>query len=170
MLLNSDIFIYHFKPVLIMFVTVDERYFYVFAFLLLINNVLVQSVHVVNGTQGRSVILPCSTSDVKTNVYWRYNDSTTVCDIINGKADFEEQHVKYKGRVETFQTEFPKGNFSIKLNNLTMFDAGMYTCNFPRTLIPVASYLKVTENGSESLVRRSDSLLICLLGYMLLSN
>ncbi|GAA6085067.1 butyrophilin-like protein 10 isoform X1 [Tachysurus ichikawai] len=130
----------------------------------------VQCVHLVNGTLGRSVILPCTTSEVKTNVYWRFNASTTVCDIIDGKADFEEQHVKYKGRVETFQTEFPKGNFSIKLNNLMMFDAGIYTCNFPSTLIPVTVHLKVIENGSESLVRRSDSLLLCLLGYMLLSN
>ncbi|XP_047666936.1 butyrophilin-like protein 10 isoform X2 [Tachysurus fulvidraco] len=107
-------------------------------------SVLGQSVRLVNGTLGRSVILPCSTSDVKTNVYWRYKDSITVCDIIDGQTDFDEQYVKYKGRVETFQTEFPKGNFSIKLNNLTMFDAGIYTCNFPYTLIPVTVHLKVT--------------------------
>ncbi|KAF5896081.1 uncharacterized protein DAT39_014226, partial [Clarias magur] len=117
-----------------------------FTFLLVIYRVSSQNVRVVNGTLGGTVILPCSTSQRNTNVYWRYGEKTTVCDIIAGEVDFEEQDAVYKDRVESFPIEFAKGNFSIKLKKLKKSDEGIYTCNFPRILTPDTLKLIVTVN------------------------
>ncbi|KAB5526183.1 hypothetical protein PHYPO_G00148780 [Pangasianodon hypophthalmus] len=153
-----------------MFVDVNGRYFVVFVFLMLINSVSAQSVQVVNANLGRSVILPCTANHDTLTAYWRYNDSKTVCDIIRGKVNFEEQDPVYKSRVESFPSKFAKGNFSIKLSNLKKSDAGIYTCNFPSTLTPGTVQLRVTENRTGDVMRRPDSLLLFLLGCVLLSN
>ncbi|KAF5896082.1 CD276 antigen, partial [Clarias magur] len=102
-----------------------------------------QRIHVVHATLGETVILPCSTNQINSNVYWRYGEKTTVCDIIKGEVDFEEQDPVYKDRVESFPLEFAKGNFSIKLIRVKRDFEGIYTCNFPAKLHPESVKLKI---------------------------
>nr|XP_055074609.1 CD276 antigen homolog [Misgurnus anguillicaudatus] len=89
---------------------------------------------VVEGVTGGFVILPCptnSTDELKTEditVHWRHNDVKIVCDIINGEYSGSDQDPKYKSRAETFPNEYKKGNFSLKLTNLTRADGGDYQC------------------------------------------
>ncbi|KAF5896069.1 antigen like protein, partial [Clarias magur] len=112
--------------------------------LLLINRVSSQNVHVVNATLHKSVILPCSANRTQKAVFWLYNETIKVCDIIGGVMNLDEQNELYNNRVETFSSEFPKGNFSIKLNQLKMSDAGNYTCNFSEIPTPKRIQLNVT--------------------------
>ncbi|XP_073721744.1 ICOS ligand-like [Misgurnus anguillicaudatus] len=102
-------------------------------FALLINKVSLQDVNVAEGVTGGSVVLPCATNQTEHKlsglfVQWRHNDSLNVCDIIEGTCSLQHQDFTYKNRAETFPTEYKKGNFSIKLNNLTQTDAGGYWC------------------------------------------
>ncbi|KAF4097839.1 hypothetical protein G5714_021847 [Onychostoma macrolepis] len=87
----------------------------------------------VEGFTGGSVLLPCSSTqdDLKLqdiNVHWRHNGSKIVCDIIKGEDSLELQDTVYKNRAETFSDGYLRGNFSVKLNNITHTDAGKYTC------------------------------------------
>ncbi|KAL0148640.1 hypothetical protein M9458_056080, partial [Cirrhinus mrigala] len=73
---------------------------------------------------GGSVVLPCSSTkdDYKlqdTDVHWRHIDSEIVYGIIKGQVSVVLQDRQYKNRVETFPDENNRGNFSIKLINLT---------------------------------------------------
>lgn len=86
---------------------------------------------IVEGVVGQTVVLPCLREQKPTSVYWRYSHSKTVCDIFGGKADFSEQFPAYKDRVNIFEPEIEKGNFSIMLSNVKESDAGTYTCNDP---------------------------------------
>lgn len=104
-------------------------------FALLSNKVSVQDGNVVavSGVTGGSVVLPCATSQTEhklsdITVQWRKDDSLLVCAIIEGTFSLQHQHLNYKNRTESFPTEYKKGNFSIKLNNLTQTDAGGYWC------------------------------------------
>ncbi|KAL0150707.1 hypothetical protein M9458_054011, partial [Cirrhinus mrigala] len=85
--------------------------------------------HQVTGFHGGSVLLPCSSTEQlklqDITVFWRHNDSIMVFDIINGIGLAAEQ---YKNRVEPFQTEYLRGNYSIKLNKLQQSDAGEFSC------------------------------------------
>ncbi|KAL1251110.1 hypothetical protein QQF64_018906, partial [Cirrhinus molitorella] len=85
------------------------------------------------GFTGGSVILPCSSveHDLKPqdiNVAWRDKDSEAVYDLINGEAFLEQQFQWYKNRTQTFPDEYRRGNFSVKLINLTHTDAGEFNC------------------------------------------
>ncbi|XP_073721747.1 uncharacterized protein [Misgurnus anguillicaudatus] len=102
-------------------------------FALLINKVSLQAVNVVEGVTGGSVVLPCATSEIEHKlsdiiVHWIHNDRLHVCDIIQGTFSLQDQDLNFKNRVESFPTEYEKGNFSLKLNNLTHADAGEYWC------------------------------------------
>jgi len=82
---------------------------------------------------GGSVLLPCSSSehDLKpqdTDVHWRHNGSKHVYDIVKGEDSLEFQDHRYKNRAERLPDEYLRGNFSIKLNNLTHTDVGKYSC------------------------------------------
>ncbi|XDV22133.1 hypothetical protein PO909_027092, partial [Leuciscus waleckii] len=70
---------------------------------------------------GGSVLLPCSSTkhDLKLQI---------VSDIVKGEETVSEQDHQYKNRAETFPLEYERGNFSIKLTDLTHTDAGKYTC------------------------------------------
>lgn len=98
----------------------------------------------VRATVGESALLPCIGSKDTKNVYWRHLDSTTVCDVIAGTAHLDEQDPAFKGRVVLFPLEFPKGNFSIRLSDVTLAHGGTYTCNFLYTLTPETVHLNVT--------------------------
>uniref|UniRef100_A0A8C1LQJ5 Ig-like domain-containing protein n=1 Tax=Cyprinus carpio TaxID=7962 RepID=A0A8C1LQJ5_CYPCA len=85
------------------------------------------------GFTGSSVVLPCSSAerDLKLqdiNVFWRHNGSETIYDLISGKDLVAGQNSRYKNRAQTFPDEYLRGNFSIKLINLTHADAGEFVC------------------------------------------
>ncbi len=85
------------------------------------------------GFTGGSVVLPCSSAkhDLKLqdiHVFWRDKDSEAIYDLIKGKDALEKQDPRYKNRTQTFPEEYERGNFSIKLNNLTHADAGELNC------------------------------------------
>ncbi|KAL0150676.1 hypothetical protein M9458_053980, partial [Cirrhinus mrigala] len=80
---------------------------------------------------GGSAVLPCSLAkhDLKPQdiiVHWRDKDSEIVCDLIEGKVKQQDQ--RYENRAQTFPNEYERGNFSIKLINLTHADAGVFIC------------------------------------------
>ncbi|XP_077082907.1 CD276 antigen homolog isoform X2 [Siphateles boraxobius] len=97
----------------------------------MINKVSLQET--VEAVIGGSVLLPCSSTqhDLKpqdTDVHWRHNGSKIVYDIVKGKDSLELQDPRYKNRAETFPQECERGNYSIKLTDLTHNDAGKYIC------------------------------------------
>ncbi|KAL1251134.1 hypothetical protein QQF64_018930 [Cirrhinus molitorella] len=84
---------------------------------------------------GDSVVLQCSSTQndftlQDINVHWRQN----------GKDSVAEQDPRYKNRAETFPDEYVRGNFSIKLTDLTHPGAGKYIC-----YITQSSELKTAE-------------------------
>ncbi|KAK2907132.1 hypothetical protein Q8A67_006117 [Cirrhinus molitorella] len=104
---------------------------FICVFAVLINKVFLD-IRVV-GFIGGSVVLPCSSAehDLKPqdiNVVWRDKDSEAVYDLINGKAFVEQQDQRYKNRTQTFPDEYRRGNFSVKLINLTHSDEGEFNC------------------------------------------
>ncbi len=85
------------------------------------------------GVIGGSVVLPCSarepqhkTEDIIVN--WKNSDRLNVYAISNGKGSVEGQDPKYKKRAESFPEQYLRGNFSLKLNDLQLTDAGKYQC------------------------------------------
>ncbi|KAL6462018.1 hypothetical protein MHYP_G00301630 [Metynnis hypsauchen] len=101
-------------------------------FLLLVQKVSLQDVQAVVGD---AVILPCSSSGKalqdKVIVFWRFKDSVTVYDIVDGSAYSDGQAASYKNRVESFPAEWTNGSFSIKLSDVRKTDGGPYTCFLP---------------------------------------
>ncbi|KAF4097835.1 hypothetical protein G5714_021843 [Onychostoma macrolepis] len=100
---------------------------FICVFAVLIDKVFLQ----LTGVVGGSVVLPCSAEHdhelQDTEVFWRHNNSKIVHDIIKG-SQTETQDSLYKNRIESFPDECPRGNFSIKLNDLTHAHAGKYIC------------------------------------------
>ncbi|KAL6462015.1 hypothetical protein MHYP_G00301600 [Metynnis hypsauchen] len=118
-------------------------------FLLLVQKVSLQDVQAVVGD---AVILPCSSSDKalqdKVAVFWRFQDSFPVYDIVDGRANSDEQAASYKNRVESFPAEWTNGNFSIKLRDVRKTDGGPYTCFLPT--IHVKMEVQLTVKGVSS--------------------
>lgn len=88
--------------------------------------------------RGGAVILPCAHTGPTVNVtlsnqemtfMWRFKDSKIVHDFVHGKHDLSEQENQFKGR--TSLSDPQKGNFSLRLTNLTENDSGQYKCFLP---------------------------------------
>ncbi|KAF4097856.1 hypothetical protein G5714_021864 [Onychostoma macrolepis] len=87
----------------------------------------------VEADNGGSVVLPCSSAehDLKLqdiDVFWRDKDSEIIYNLIKGTDNLESQDPRYKNRAQSFPDEYKRGNFSIKLINLTHADAGDFNC------------------------------------------
>ncbi len=87
----------------------------------------------VEGFTGGSVVLPCSSTELdlelqKIDVFWRDKESKIIYNLIKGTDSLEKQDPRYKNRALTFPDEYKRGNFSIKLLNLTHADAGKFIC------------------------------------------
>ncbi|KAA0712387.1 Programmed cell death 1 ligand 1 [Triplophysa tibetana] len=84
----------------------------------------------VEGFGGSSVVFPCRYDKQLQDLtaHWRYNDIKNVYDIQAGRGSAREQHQDYTGRTQVFSHEFVKGNFSLKVENLRLTDAGTYCC------------------------------------------
>ncbi len=87
----------------------------------------------VEGFTGGSVVLPCSSTELdlklqEIDVFWRDKESKIIYNLIKGTEYLEKQDPRYKNRVLTFPDEYKRGNFSIKLFNLTHADAGKFIC------------------------------------------
>ncbi|KAL6462017.1 hypothetical protein MHYP_G00301620 [Metynnis hypsauchen] len=145
-------------------------------FLLLVQKVSLQDVQAVVGD---AVILPCSSSGKALQdtvaVFWRFQDSVTVCDIEDGRAKFDEQAVSYKNRVESFPAEWTNGNFSIKLSDVRKTDGGLYICFLPTINAQMEVQLTVKDrpvtpterNSRNSGARRGSDHSLLLLAFLL---
>ncbi|XP_053347939.1 CD276 antigen homolog [Clarias gariepinus] len=126
----------------------DIRTYNLCALMLVINEVSSQSV-TVEVAQGDAVILPCSSSRYEKDVFWRYRDTKTVYEIIEGKKNFQDQDGEYRGRVKGFPSEFTKGNYSIRLSDVKLSDTGTYSCMIPDSRT-VHVELKVKDESDSS--------------------
>ncbi|XP_077083196.1 uncharacterized protein LOC143736344 [Siphateles boraxobius] len=125
---------------------------FICVFVVLINKVFLQET--VKAVIGGSVLLPCSSTEhdhkpQDINVFWRHNGSKIVCDIISSNNSLEKQDLEYKNRTETFPEEYKRGNFSIKLTDLTHTDAGKYICYISHSSEQPTVQLIIMESTAE---------------------
>lgn len=102
-------------------------------FLHLIDKVSLQDPAEIIGGVGGSVILPCSYKErvlntEEINVFWRYNNSVVVFDIEKGNSSTKEQDAMFKDRIDSFPSDYKKGNFSIRLKHLSFTSIGEFSC------------------------------------------
>ncbi|NXC12281.1 VTCN1 inhibitor, partial [Corythaeola cristata] len=92
---------------------------------------------------GETVILPCSTTTSpgelilsKSMLYWQI-DSVSVSVLVhffrNGQNSLKLQNNHYRGRTSLFLDEMKHGNFSLKLSNVQLRDAAVYSCIYKQT-------------------------------------
>ncbi|RXN35792.1 CD276 antigen-like protein [Labeo rohita] len=109
--------------------TLRQRYCFIIVFAVQINKVCLQVT--VEAVIGGSVVRPCSSAESKLElkemfVFWRDKDNRIIYDLNEGTDSLKSQDPRYKNRVQTFPDEYKRGNFSIKLINLTHTDAGQF--------------------------------------------
>uniref|UniRef100_W5MSN6 Ig-like domain-containing protein n=1 Tax=Lepisosteus oculatus TaxID=7918 RepID=W5MSN6_LEPOC len=76
---------------------------------------------------GDEVLLPCSVDSTvplqELEVEWRRTDPDTLVLLFSGgESRPESQDQSYRGRAELFPQEIPRGNFSLRLANVTAED------------------------------------------------
>ncbi|XP_076851987.1 V-set domain-containing T-cell activation inhibitor 1-like isoform X3 [Brachyhypopomus gauderio] len=135
-----------------------NRNCFYFMFLWLIHRASLKNIPVVAVVHG-TVILPCSHNDEKlrsgsAEIFWRYGDSRTVLDLKGNTVHVAEQDEMFRGRVDNFPGEYTKGNFSIRLRDVKLSDAGTYTCFIP--LVAEEQKLDLTVEESSMKDSRID--------------
>ncbi|XP_076851992.1 CD276 antigen homolog [Brachyhypopomus gauderio] len=130
---------------------IKQGCWFICVFILLIDKVLPK--RIIQSTISDSVILHCASSEAtmrrsSLNVFWRYGDSKTLIDIIHGRASLVEQETAFRGRVDSFPGEYRNGNFSIRLRDVKLSDAGTYTCFIPHAGMEMKLDLMVKDRIS----------------------
>ncbi|XP_066556482.1 uncharacterized protein LOC136747517 isoform X2 [Amia ocellicauda] len=84
---------------------------------------------------GANVVLPCSVliplPVPELEIQWTKTDTDTVRTVhlfSEGESWPESQDRRYRGRAELFPEEIRSGNYSLRLRNVTVQDAGKYRC------------------------------------------
>ncbi|KAL0199370.1 hypothetical protein M9458_007910, partial [Cirrhinus mrigala] len=82
---------------------------------------------------GSSVVLPCSVDQLLSvedlEVEWRRTDSDILVHLFqDGETQTGVQQEDFQDRAHFFTEEIQRGNFSLRLDNLTAEDEGQYTC------------------------------------------
>ncbi|KAK9967368.1 hypothetical protein ABG768_001771 [Culter alburnus] len=134
-------------------------YCFICVFAVLINKVSLQET--VEAVIGGSVVLWCSSTEhdhklQDIDIHWRHNGSKIVYDIVNGEDSVVLQDQRYKSRAETFPDEHLRGNFSIKLHNLTHDDAGKYICFIKHSSEQKTVHLIIKESTAEKENKSTD--------------
>ncbi|XP_010075984.1 PREDICTED: ICOS ligand-like [Pterocles gutturalis] len=87
---------------------------------------------------GETVILPCTTTSPgelilsKSMLYWQI-DSVLVHFFHNGQDSLDSQDKHYHGRTSLFLDQVKHGNFSLRLSNVQLQDAAVYTCIYKQS-------------------------------------
>ncbi|KFO76161.1 V-set domain-containing T-cell activation inhibitor 1, partial [Cuculus canorus] len=87
---------------------------------------------------GETVVLPCTTTPPgeqalsKSMLYWQI-ESVLVHFFHNGQDSLKFQDKHYHGRTSLFLHQMKHGNFSLKLSNVQLQDAAVYTCIYKQT-------------------------------------
>uniref|UniRef100_W5LVB4 Ig-like domain-containing protein n=1 Tax=Lepisosteus oculatus TaxID=7918 RepID=W5LVB4_LEPOC len=101
---------------------------------------------------GDEVLLPCSMDSAvplqELEVEWRRTDPDTLVLLFSGgESRPESQHQSYRGRAELFPQEIPRGNFSLRLANVTAEDTGVYRCAVHTVQDSGQATLELKENS-----------------------
>lgn len=95
---------------------------------------VVRGARAVFGRKGEDVVLNCSLeSPVPATgieeVTWKKTDRDILVLLYQENKTFpESSHERYRGRVDLFASEIPKGNVSLKLMGVQMEDKGEFVC------------------------------------------
>lgn len=86
--------------------------------------------------EGEDVILNCSVdshfpvSEIEEVTWKRTDGDQDILVLLYQDSEIfpDSSHEKYRGRVDLFTSEIPKGNFSLKLKTVEMEDQGEFMC------------------------------------------
>ncbi|XP_052409447.1 uncharacterized protein LOC127955777 [Carassius gibelio] len=112
-----------------------------------------------------SAILPCyvETPLEKVKVVWKRTDSEALVHMYqDGESRPEVQHKDYQHRANFFTDQIQHGNFSLRLDDLTAEDKGVYRCKVysqqlaDKTLVEIKDVERLLASGSDRSVSAHD--------------
>ncbi|XP_016351140.1 uncharacterized protein LOC107695642 [Sinocyclocheilus anshuiensis] len=115
---------------------------------------------------GGSVILPCYVETPlvaeKVKVVWRRTDSETLVHLYqDGESQPDAQQQDYHDRAHFFTDQIQHGNFSLRLDNLSAQDKGVYRCKVysqqvaGKTLVEIKDVERLLVSGSDESISAS---------------
>ncbi|XP_063044627.1 uncharacterized protein LOC134438857 [Engraulis encrasicolus] len=122
-----------------------------------IEHLVVKGAGVVPGNVGKDVVLGCAVdsripSDKVDKVIWKRTDQDDHDIVVLlyhlGVVLPNSSHERYQGRVELFTTEIPKGNFSLRLDDVRTEDQGEYICEAQSGHLSASAIIVLQEHGS----------------------
>ncbi|XP_029028605.1 CD276 antigen-like isoform X1 [Betta splendens] len=115
----------------------------------------------VRAVVGGDVILPCHMKppfDVTTlTVEWKTRNGAVVHKFTNGGDNTDIQNDQFKGRTSLFHDEMHKGNISLKLTNVTLTDAGNYTCSLRKQQQEKKGNVELVFDSNQTIVGSTSS-------------